>query len=263
MLRLFEQSPAAYFHRFVSKRIPSPPPSDAQRLGTAIHAAILEPERFDEIVALIPENLLPSNGARKGNLFKEWKADHLGDRVALKRKEYDLIRWQVETTWANPACRDLLTKVTHREYSVFWTTDEGYTLRCRWDAACSLDAILVDLKRTRQTEATFWRAVRDFGYHKQAATYADGYRAMFDVDPQFQFLLIYDAPPFESAVRTLPQAAIDFGRQQNADTLKQLYECKRGERQWISEGTDIVKDLELPPWFLPTEPGENNVRDEY
>ena len=262
-LRVFDRSPAEYYHRFVTRRIPADPPSDAQRLGTAIHAAILEPEKVDSLLALIPNEVLASNGAKSGNKYREWAAEHVG-QVCVKLKENDLLRWQIETVWANPACRDLLVSASVREHSIFWTT-EGHQVRCRFDMADEIGAVIGDIKRTRQTEATFWRALRDYAYHRQAALYCDGFESLYGVKPEFHFLILCDDPPYECCVRTLPAAAIDVGRAENADTLVRLRECKAGNRKWITEGTDELRELTYPPYlFAPREdqPGGTNARQE-
>lgn len=256
-LRLFRKSPNRYRHERITKRITRPATTPEQMRGNASHTALLEPHRLDELVKLIPSEVLSASGAKSGNAWKEWAAANAG-LVHLTAEQYDQLHWQVEAVWANPRAKELLEAVTVREYSIFWTTAEGHQVKVRLDAADEIGGVLTDVKRTGRSEDVFHYCVRDFGYGNQAALYSDGFVAMYGHTPVYQLLIIDDEPPFDCRVRTFPQAAIDLGREQNLQTLKDLYACTRGERSWIRPEDHEVRELYLPPWHYarPSDPTE-------
>lgn len=247
-LRLFEESPARYYHTRITKRIPPKVETDAMRLGTATHIAILEPERIHELLEIIPREVLSSSGAKSGKKWDEYKAE-FADKVLVKQEEFDDTRWQVESVWSNKQCRMLLERSTVKEHSIFWTDKHGRKLKCRMDAAGELDGLLVDVKRTGRTERDFWRCVQGFKYHCQAALYCQGFKAYYGIRPLFHFLIVQDEPPYEARVRTLPLDALKLGWRENKETLDRLYRCKVEGSPWESEGYAEIREVELPPFF--------------
>lgn len=251
-LRIFDNSPAEYYERRVTGRIQPEPATEPQRLGTAIHSCLLEPDKAAEFIICIPEDVLSKSGSRAGAAWTEWLATVDG-KLPIKRDEYNQLMWQLESVWSNTAAAEAIRSATALEHSILWTSDEGYRLRVRLDAANGLDAIVTDIKRSRKREANFWQAVREYKYHRQAALYCDGFEALYGIRPTFQFLIINDEPPFDCCVRTLPAAAIQLGRDENARVLAKLYACKRGDAPWQADGFDEVRELEIPPFFYPVQ----------
>jgi hypothetical protein len=262
-LRVFEDSESRYYHRRVTKRIPPKPETEDQRTGTACHIALHQPELVDKLIDLIPPEVLSRNGSKSGGKWDEWKEAH-PNTVHLKREDYDLLRWQIESVWGNPACRDVLAAATIREYPIFWTTDQGYSLKCLIDLGNELDAVITDTKTTRRRDRDFWRAVREYGYEAQGALYSDGFQALYGVQPSFQWMLISDEPPYDCCIRECPPELIRAGRDRNDNALERLYACKRGERPWTPEGYDEVRPLVVPPFMLTEEAPESiGARQEF
>lgn len=251
-LAVFNESPSRYYHLRITKRIKPPAPSEVQRAGNACHAALLEPERLGELIAIVPDDVLSANAAKVGKAWEAWKAEHAG-QIHLKRDAYDLLRWKIDAVWSNPQCAKLLSEATVREHSIFWIDDEERRLKARLDLAVEIDCLIGDVKNTTRDESQFWRNVRDYGLHRQAALYCDSFVAKYGVEPRFWYLIVHDDPPFESCVRTFPADAITLGRRQNAETLTKLYECKRGQRPWSREGYDEVRELTIPTFFYPAD----------
>lgn len=262
-LRIFDRSPAEYYHRRITGRITSET-SDPQRLGALAHILILEPKRIDELVAVAPSEVLATNGARTGNAWKEWSGAQ-GRKLLVKQDEFDLAQWQADSVREHPACGELLKRATIFEQSIFWTSEAGDKLKVRIDLGSELDAEIGDLKSTKQDAGNFWKAVKEYSYLGQAALYCDGYESFYGVRPAFSFLLVGSEPPFDCCVRTLPAEAVALGREQNEKTLAAIRECKAGERPWHKPGYDEVFDLELPPYLMAAaeQLGECEARNEY
>lgn len=255
-LRLFERSRAAYYGQRIKKNIPRPNASGEQRLGSNVSLALLEHEKYHELLSIVPEELLATNGAKSTKAYKEWAAERAG-RIVLTQREADDVDALVQAVDSHPACRKLLRSCTVFEQSVFWTSEQGHPLKARFDAAAELEAVLVDLKTSQHAPNEFWKSVRSYSYNCQAALYQDAYQALYGVRPQFKFLVVYKCDgAFEPYVRTMPQDWIDAGRRQNEQTLATLAACKRGELPWINDGFDVDVELERPDWMLAADPYE-------
>lgn len=249
-LRLFEKSPLEYYHvRISGERTLDTTQSMA--LGTLSHICIIEPEKIHELVRVTPTEVLGKNGAKSTNAYKAWEAENAGYTRCLQ-SELDDALWQARNVHQNPEVVRLLKRVTLREQSIFWSDGEHRT-KCRLDFGCEFDAEIVDVKRTTSIEG-FWKKVKEFGYHKQAALYCDGYCAKFGEMPRYRFLLVSDNL-CDSCVRTMPQEALELGRRENVDTQRKLAECRAGVRPWIKDGYDQTRDLEIPPYFYPVDAG--------
>lgn len=251
-ISLFDRSPSLYYHRRITKRIPSPAPTEAQRIGSAVHTAILEPHLFDSLFAVVPEDVLTSDGKKAGNKFKDWAVLHEG-QLFLKAAEYDAHRWMIDSVWSNPAARELLGSAECCEYSVFWTDPNGHKRKARFDAPLVLDNRFVDVKTTRRAGGDFYKAIADFDLHRQAAWYCEGFEAMWGTWPQVVYIAVENEVPYDTSVWTLPAAAIAVGVREIEGLLALLAECRSGRRPWVPEHYGDVRELELPAWFYQRE----------
>ena len=91
-------------------------------LGTAAHAAILEPETFEDTLALIPADILGKGGARSTKAYREWLANQPADKAVVDDNQRDQVLRIRDSVLNNPAhsrARELLTGGV-AEVSVFW-----------------------------------------------------------------------------------------------------------------------------------------------
>lgn len=245
-LSWFAQSPALYYETRITGRI-QPTTTDRMRLGNATHAAILQPDKLSQLVKVIPQEVLAKNGARSGNAWKEWLAAN-GDAVLVKQHEYDLLRWQVDNVWQHPIASRHLRNITDCELSCFFQWN-GTKLKARFDAVDSLGGAFCDLKCTAANIGEFWRHVKKFGYHRQAALYSTAYHMLYGVMPIARWIVVQDAPPFEVWVRTVPRELIDAGALELFRIFDLLADCRSGKRPWVSEDSLVECDLDVPSFF--------------
>lgn len=252
-LTLFYRSPALYYETRITGRI-KPKQTDQMRLGAALHTAILEPERFDEFFRPIPNHVLAKNRSRVGKAWIDWALDcseKFGpDVILLKTKEHEQLKWQVDKILHHPIASQLLRHTTDCELTYFFEW-EGHPLKVRFDGLDSIGGSFFDLKRTRSTIQDFWREVRRFGYHRQAALYSVAYELLYDVKPIERWIICHDEPPYDVYVRIVPQSLIDLGLLELRQILSQLTECRAGLRPWAPTESLVEEELELPSWFCP------------
>jgi len=176
-LRDFISSPAVFHRRHVLKADPPPASSSLER-GTHVHRFVeVGEEQFRAECHVWPADLLTASGARStSSEAKKWVASLPKGATILNSAELESITEQCHRILENTAARDLLEQVQWREFVVTWE-QEGTPMRCRGDAATP--DFWIDLKTTSKPDVleTWWRSVKDFKYHVQAAVYGWAARA--------------------------------------------------------------------------------------
>lgn len=241
-LRKFEESPGKYYHERITGRIKRKQETDAMRLGSAAHAAILEPEKLHQLISVIPPEVLTKDGKKAGSKFDLWSWKHR-DKILLKQDEYDLLRWKVDAVREDKDARELLETCTVFEHSIFWVTEDGYKLKCRLDMANEQMHVIGDLKSIADLSRIAY-SVEDRSYLSQAALYCWGYEHLYGTWPEFKYLWVESDPPFECVITPLNREQLTAGMTANYRTLHALHQCRAGIRPWRKYSG--VMPLQLP-----------------
>jgi exodeoxyribonuclease VIII len=113
-------------------------------LGTAIHAALLEPEKIEDIV-------IGPTKSRDTKAFTEYCLEH-SDKTVLLQSEYDMLRLVVDSAMAHPSVNAFLSAKGDAEVSIF-AHDSERDILCKIrpdkDLSSSGKKILIDVKTTR------------------------------------------------------------------------------------------------------------------
>jgi len=238
-LDLIARAPALYKYR----RDNPTPRTDAMRWGSLVHTAILEPEKLNDAVAVLPEM------DRRTKAGKEEYAAFVmsvGDREPITADEYAELLATRDAAWADPVARKALAMIELVETSIFFRAN-GIDCRCRPDAILTNGTIL-DLKTTRDAAPdAFAKSIASFRYHVQAAFYSDGYKqALGEMPRGFSFLAIEKEPPYLSACYVATTAMVARGRmdyQRDLDTYARCLET--GIWPGLTRG---VTEIDLPKW---------------
>lgn len=221
-LSLFNESPATYNAIRVAKTMKAPATTRSQRFGHLLHTAILEPEKIDKL------------------------------RLMMTKDEYEQVRWSAANVWKNPRAVENLKRCSAFEHTLFWTTKYGHNLKVRFDGVQEIESCFLDIKSHKwRNESDFWRSVKEYGYHRQAAIYSAGFKAAYGTKPTVKYILVPNFAPYEDVlVRTMPEAAIDLGREENKHILAKLKIC-RETNVWHTSGYDKEWPIEIPTYFYP------------
>lgn len=237
-LDLVERSPEHYEYRVPRSS------TRAMEIGTAIHAAILEPDRFkDEYV------LLKDTHVRTASEYKQAIKAHSSEKVLVSH-EADKVSGMQESIYANQSAASLLKQDGHRELSVFATDPEtGVLLKCRFDLLTT-DYIGVDLKKTTDIRPEkFSRSVYDYRYHVQDAFYSYVFElaAGFALKA-FKILAVEVDMPNPSHVYQLDDEAKAEGNRAFRRNLETYAKCAES-KDW--HGYNIESELlSLPTWIM-------------
>lgn len=220
--------------------------SPESELGIAVHSLYLTPELFKyEYVQAQVVDRRTKDGKEAHALFL---ATHEGKRVL---PHYDYQRCEaIVSELAQHKELGRLRDGCESEVSIFWRDNlSGLSCKGRLDLYSQKAAHVFDLKTTSKlaTERDFQRAVVQRGYHRQAAFYIDGLRAIGAPAKDFYFIVAETEAPYAVALFKMDEAFIEYGRQQVRGLLQQYAICQQSN-YWPSYPTE-VQMLRCPPWL--------------
>lgn len=218
-------------------------PDDGKpNVGTALHCAVLEPERFDQEYTVF-------SGRRGTKVFDAFVQENPG-KIILNEQEWIQVHGMLRAIMSHkefPLWKALQT--AKREMSVFWTDEEtGVQCRVRFDALCAPFANF-DLKTTTDArpEQFIKQAVR-LDYDLQVAMYTEAaYRFTGEVLP-FIFVAVEQDAPNGLWLLTAGQSMIDNGWKKFRRALSTYKTCK--ESGFWPGYTNAQTTIELPRYAL-------------
>lgn len=223
-------------------------PTPAMRFGSAVHAAVLEPESFEAEVMRSPKF---DRRTKEGKAAaEEFEAQAVG-RLVLSGDDFDRCLRVRDAVLAHPAAQRLLSG-TVRELSLFWT-DAKFDVPCkgRFDAyGRDSHRGLVDLKTTQDASPdAFGRTIANFLYHLQAAFYFSGAEHVIGKTPAFfAFIAVETEPPHAVACYVLDNAHLLAGARLAEEALSR-YQQALQSGIWPGYG-DLILPARLPAWAL-------------
>lgn len=218
-------------------------PTEAQRVGSATHECVLQPDLFARNCVRGIEGDGRTKAVREAreNLAREHPGAHV-----LAPAEYDLCVSLRDAVASHRVASRLLQG--QPEQSGVWVDPEtGVLCKGRFDLLSDKTPTVVDLKTARDaSREAFERAIWTYGYHLQAAHYLSGANELGYVAQHFAFVAIEKVPPFCVAVYDLEPAVLAAA----AEALRPLYETwARCERDGIWPGySERVESIGIPEW---------------
>ena len=222
--------------------------TDAMKLGTAFHVAILEPANFTQSYILRPEGnaaKLEKNGGCK-EAYDEAKAT---GKVLLKGEEFtgcievaDLIAQHSEF---GPVLTAALAAGT-TELSCVADVDH-VRVKVRFDCYDESTGTVLDIKKTVDaTTPGFPREISKYGHHRQAALYQAVLKALnLPVGPWW-WAAIQSTPPWEMNPLQCSEEALNLGHAQN-EVLIRRYIHAVTNGSWPGFENNI-KSVGVAPW---------------
>lgn len=224
----------------------------AMYIGSAVHCAVLEPERFPADYAIALPTELCDRRTKEGKAQHAAFMEQHGGKTVLAFEDGALCGHIAKAVKSHPRAAALLS-AGQPEVSALWS-DEEFSVRCRarfdW---ITPDGLLLDLKTTLDASPRgFAKSCANFRYHVQAAWYLDGYQAATgDLPLGFVFIAVEKTPPYAIALYELDAEAIDLGRALARRDLSR-YANAREFDTWPGYG-DAIQPLALPRWALNAE----------
>ncbi|MBC96427.1 MAG: hypothetical protein CME63_01650 [Halobacteriovoraceae bacterium] len=221
-------------------------------LGSATHAAILEPETFKKEYAVAPK---VDRRTKEGKaMWASFVAESNGKTV-LTEDQSLVVDSISHSVLSHPVAKKVLTG--GESESSYFAQDEktGLMLKCRPDYVNG--GALIDLKTTRDASFEgFSKQIGQLGYHLQAAFYLDVFNKANGTDfKDFFFVAVENVAPYGVAVYQLDEAHIDAGRAAYRAALDQYAEYL--EAKLNDNDIDVlygypceIQKIQVPYYFL-------------
>lgn len=239
------RSPAHYMAAKCLPHLSTP----AMELGTAVHAAVLEPDKFETEFAAAPDcDRRTKDGKAQ---YASFEQSLIGtNKKIVSAGDYDTARRIRDAVYSHRMAANML-KDGRAEQSVYWNEEldgEKVLCKCRPDYLRS-DGIVVDLKTTEDARGDkFMRSCMAYRYYVQNAWYERGVSmALGDAPCEFIFMAVEKNPPYGIGLFTLPDDLVDLGVYSAQLDLRSLVSCRKADH-WPCYAEE-VQVLETPKWF--------------
>lgn len=223
-------SPRQYMHAVENPIVATP----AMLFGTAVHAAVLEPDEFDDLHVIVPDEFVTSSGALStAKAAKEWRSQQKSDAILLTSSQLASID-AIKTNIAKHApATAALQSADIREQGLYWTDgDTGIDCKCCPDAYNGFRVL--DVKtwspRGKFSADAFMREAVNRGYLGQLGFYALGILGATGHKVEaLQFLVLQSTAPYDVMLLELDIDAMEFAMRQARDVLDAVSD-------WIEDG---------------------------
>jgi hypothetical protein len=238
-LDLIARSPAHYAYRAATE------PTRAMVIGSATHAAILEPAEFDKQYMLLRDVT-----DRRSSVYKQ-AAEQFGADNVLTGTEADSVIGMRESVRLNSAAVELLDASGYVEIAVFATDPiTGVLVKCKFDKLLA-DLRSVDLKTTQDLR-DFAKSVANYRYHVQQAYYSDVFAWATGLQLEsFDFLAVEKEAPNASRIFRLDTPSVDYGRKLYRQALDLYADCLQ-RNDWPMPAGNL-EYITLPNWAADPE----------
>lgn len=236
-LDLIARSPAHF------RYAPTREPTRAMTIGSATHAAILEPDVYASQWVTVPVD------DRRTSVWKE-AVKARGEEFTLTQSEADRIAGMQAAVRANDAMRERFDAAGEAEVSIFVKDPEtGLLVRVRLDWLTH-DGRSVDLKTAADaSDDAFGKSIINYRYHVQQALYSDAYQWETGERLQsFEFAVVESDMPHCTSLVSLPDDAVAYGRMLYRRDLRRYADCIARDEWPGLHGEPHV--IALPGWFV-------------
>ena len=219
--------------------------SPALVIGSAFHAATLEPGKFDDEFAVKPQEI-DGQGPRTKHYKEEFEMMQKNEpnKSWLTPSDYDLVMDMAASALDHPILRTHMAEQSSIIEGTGAFEMEGAKCKVRPDLYNPGAGVVIDLKSTQDaSEKGFAKSVRQFGYTFQACWYMHALRLIGEKPKQFIFLAVEKSAPHLTAAYTL--SATDIDKQMaNMEKACKLWATCESSGVWPSY-TDDVTTLDL------------------
>jgi exodeoxyribonuclease VIII len=217
-----------FYKRHVERSLPFEP-SKSMEMGTALHLALLEPDRFRDKVLCIPDEVLSASGSKAGNAWKQFQAEN-ANRILLKSDDFANLAFAVDAVMNHPAAGPLIAAKGIIEQPITW---QMHDIDCKAIPDKVIPGVAtLDVKSTCVVQPKkFQRQAEDLLYDVQACFYRDGVLEVYAERLPFVFIAVEVEPPFRVRAYQAPDDWFVSGHSIISDIIRE-YERRMAESDW-------------------------------
>lgn len=193
----------------------------AKEIGSAIHCALLEPDRFSSYY------LIAEADVRTAAEYRGLAKDVGGSRV-LTRPEHKRIIGMQNSAYRSSRFKSLMARPGRNELSVFSVDPvTGSPVKCRFDRKGD-GAWALDIKKCQDARgAEFCKGITNYFYYMQVAFYQQVWKWETGEDlPDFPLVAIEEKAPHGVILHDLDEVALILGRKHFREALDTYARCR-------------------------------------
>lgn len=235
-----DKTPFHFWGRYLAPNREHGKSTAPQMIGTATHAAALEPARFEDSYVVAPFK------ARNAAGYKAWAEQQ--NRHILLPDEMRNVLGMRRSLHQHPVAGALLRAPGQFEYSVYAEDPEtGVLVRVRFDLLLD-SGWCVDLKKCQDaSQVGAAKAMGNYGYFHQDAFYRDVLTWAAGEAPRgFAFIFVEEEWPHAVGVYFLSADDVLRGRRLYRRNLNLYAHCL--ERNYWPGYSEQALEIELPTW---------------
>jgi len=215
--------------------------TEAQALGTAVHAAVLTPALFSREIAVAP---MCDRRTKDGKELHAQFLTSVGGRTVISTQQAEVVE-RIATQIHDCRTADaLLDRCQQRELSLFHL--DNCATKARLDAYSR--GIVLDIKTTRDaSRAGFERSISQYGYGIQAAHYRRVIEGVGLAFTDFIFIVVETEKPFGVAVYAMEEEVMDLYEPQVEQAISDWTLCQ--ETQTFRAYPDEIQKVSVPRWL--------------
>ena len=245
MLSLLKECPELYHRRYILG-IDDRQPTANMKLGSLVHALVLEPETVTSRYACVP---------KIDRRTKEGKAIY--ERIICEHQGKELVDYEVweqamrmaEAVTNHPECKQVFRSACDVELELSYELF-GAACKSKLDLVHQSRQLVLDLKTSGDVSPrAFSSSVATFGYHRQAAMYTAAVERLYAVRPRFVFACVSTSEPYIAACYELDSVAIDTGVGEIAQLIDEL-RTRTEHNDWTSDHAKGVNSISLPKYYF-------------
>lgn len=230
----------------------------AFNVGTAAHTMVLEPDLLAETIAVIPNDMLASNGALSTKAAKAFMAEQteLG-RTVIKEDEWKAVCDMADAIRSNSVVMRAMAGTLNEQSLIVKDEEAGIYIKSRPDQMPQESGrFIVDLKTTDRENIGAWErtSMLDLRYDIQGAMMMWALEKVLGIKAAgVMYVVVCKQPPYRVAVRTLRassytgRALLDHGWLDIKQGVSTFLECWQ-TGVWPSPW-DTVSDILPPDWY--------------
>ena len=219
-------------------------PSPTMNLGTAVHCAILEPHRYNELIAIAPDC---DRRTKIGKAEHAAFVESAGNKTVIKYDQHESAIAMANAVDEHEHATSLLVD-TQREVELDFTFD-GEQCKAKVDAVKG-DNVIIDIKTTVDASPdAFARQSASFFYQMQMAWYAKAIGSSWKTCKCY-VIAVENTAPFGVAVYRYDSDVLDNGWKLCCRAIRQWREYREtiAQNKTPQPYGDMVYDIELPAW---------------
>lgn len=235
-----DKTPFHFWGRYLSQNRPQFTSTAAMFVGTAFHAASLEPDKFED------EYVIGEFKDRRAAGYKAWAADQT--KHILMVSDLRNVIGMRRSLFAHPVAGGLLRDGGQFEFSAYAEDSEtGVLIRARADLMTD-SGWIVDLKKCQDASDEGCRkSIENYGYWQQDPFYQDVFELAGGEAPRgFAFVFVEEDFPHAVNVVFLEDQDRDRGRRTYRRNLELYAHCLE-RNEWPAYGTQ-ARPIELSSW---------------